>query len=230
MRLFTRLTLALALALPLTALGAGVAAAGQSYTCGDTDPTCQETFELVPNTGMNTAAFWADKYDTTCQKIDSNATPVVVDEPGFAYLIIKAGTTFYVWNPAPAGEYSAPQQTSHYYVCGDIPQEDQGNPQGHIGGPCADPAYYAVMDNTEGLVPVKYIFRWQTVSGFHRIKHLVPAGMIWTTYAKWAKPGTLVTLKYFNESNDKVLLDSLTAAHGRYPACDYTPGLSQLPV
>lgn len=114
--------------------------------------------------------------------------------------------------------------------CPGTPREDQTPPDGHIGGPCADPAYYAVMDNTAGSMTYKFIFRWQTASGFHRIKKYVPVGYIFTTWAKWVKPNTTATLKYWDENGDKHLLDSVVAAKGRYPACDYQPGWSQPPV
>jgi hypothetical protein len=98
-------------------------------------------------------------------------------------------------------------------------------PVGHIGGPCADPAYYAVMDNRLGSDLVKFRFRWYNNNGLNTSVKWVPAGDMFTTWQHWAKPGTYVSLSYKDPQTGLwVLLDKELVVKGRYPACDYTPG------
>jgi len=110
--------------------------------------------------------------------------------------------------------------------CGNGTVEDQFvPPTGEIGGPCADPAYYGIFDNTGGSDLVKFRLRWYNKLGLNTAVKWVPAGAMYTTWQHWAKPGTKVTLSYKDPNTGVwVLLDKLTAAKGSYPACDVKPG------
>ena len=72
-------------------------------------------------------------------------------------------------------------------------------PTGSLGGPCADPAYYAIFDNTgtdASYAPVKFRMRWYNNHGLNAVTKFVPGGFKWTTYQHWAKPGTIVSVSY----------------------------------
>ena len=70
-------------------------------------------------------------------------------------------------------------------------------PTGDIGGPCSDPAYYGIFDNTASNVALVFRYRWN--NGIQRtIKKTVPAGAIFRTWEKWAKPSTAVRVAYKN--------------------------------
>jgi hypothetical protein len=98
-------------------------------------------------------------------------------------------------------------------------------PDGEIFGPCADPAYYAFMDNSAGNTLVKMRFRWYNNNGLNTsVKWLAP-GDTFTTWQHWAKPGTYVSLSYKDPNTGLwVLLDKELVVKGRYPVCEYTPG------
>ena len=58
-------------------------------------------------------------------------------------------------------------------------------PRGAIGGPCADPAYYGIFDNTASNVALQFRFRWYTRLGLHTTNKVVPAGAIYRTWEHW---------------------------------------------
>ena len=99
-------------------------------------------------------------------------------------------------------------------------------PAGSIGGPCYDASYYGVFDNSATTTQaVQFRFRWRTVSGWHTKSKIVPAGMTYTTWVHWAKPGTVVRVGYKDpDTGIWINLAHVTAVKGWYPACQYTPG------
>jgi hypothetical protein len=100
-------------------------------------------------------------------------------------------------------------------------------PAGHIEGPCADPAYYAVFDNTatDPSITTKFRFRWYNNNGLNTAVKLVPGGDTYTTYQHWAKPGTYVSVWYKdNTTGAWVRLERELVVKGSYPACIYQPG------
>lgn len=108
-------------------------------------------------------------------------------------------------------------------------EEDQKiMPAGSIFGPCADPAYYGVFDNSQSNVTLTFRYVWYTTTGVHTKKKDVPGGMTYTTYSHWSKPGTWIYVG-FKDPNTGVWtnLAKMQAAHGNYPPCDFTPGWSQ---
>jgi hypothetical protein len=107
-------------------------------------------------------------------------------------------------------------------------EQDQLPPTGMIQGPCADPAYYAVFDNSGPTTAIKFRFSWYNNSGYNVVTKVVPAGMVYTTFQHWAKPGTVMKVGY-KDPNTGVWtnLAKMTSVKGSYPACDVTPGFSQ---
>lgn len=105
-------------------------------------------------------------------------------------------------------------------------QHDVIAPAGSIGGPCYDASYYGVFDNSATTSQsIKFRFRWETTTGWHTKSRLVPAGAKFMTWDHWAKPGTTVWLGYKDPNTGTwINLAHLTAAHGSFPPCDYTPG------
>jgi hypothetical protein len=141
--------------------------------------------------------------------------------PGFdPATIADAHTNFVV---ATTGEGSWVLTISH--GCIGTVEDEFIPPTGHIEGPCADPAYYAIMDNSAGNTLVKFRFRWYNNNGLNTSVKWVPAGDTFTTWQHWAKPGTYVSLSYKDPNTGMwVLLDKELVVKGRYPACNYTPG------
>jgi hypothetical protein len=100
-------------------------------------------------------------------------------------------------------------------------------PAGSLGGPCADPAYYAIFDNsaTDPSITTKFRMRWYNNNGLNTAVKLVPGGDIYTTFQHWAKPGTYVSVWYKDKDTGAwVLLERELATRGSYPPCDYQPG------
>ncbi len=219
------LSLALAGALLATLAGAGAVMAA--------DESPDFAVPLVPATGMNTALFWelylATNYGGTwnCDVVNEKPDPVVLAADHGA-VIIKAGADFYGWVPAPAGEYSAPvNSTSHYYVCDEGPVEDIIiDPAGDILGPCADPAYYAIFDNTGSTVPLRFRFTWYNNLGYHVITKWVPAGATFTTWQHWVKPFTEMKVGYKDPvTGFWINLAKETSVKGSLPHLRIRPGL-----
>lgn len=103
-------------------------------------------------------------------------------------------------------------------------------PTGSIGGPCADPAYFGIFDNTASNVTVKFKFSWYTTTGYHAITRYVPGGYTYTTHIHWAKPGTVVRVGWKDPNTGVWTYVKIVAVKGSYPDCDasdgYTPGWS----
>jgi hypothetical protein len=102
---------------------------------------------------------------------------------------------------------------------------DSDNPDGGIGGPCNDPAYYGIFDNTGSDEAIRFRMRWTTTTGAHVASLWVPGGQIYRTWEHWAKPGTVVRVGYKDSSNGRwINIASTVAVHGSFPACDYQRG------
>jgi len=99
------------------------------------------------------------------------------------------------------------------------------DPVGDIGGPCADPAYYGIFDNTGSTVPIVFRFRWYDGSGLNTVKKTVPAGAIFRTWEHWVKPFTTIRVAYKNPTTGNwVNLASEQSVKGNYPPCEYQRG------
>jgi hypothetical protein len=223
MKRLSRFGLAFAMLLSMTAFGAGATLAADP-TAGTCDPaTCTIEDATV---AANDEAYWEARFGEgiTCTKTDAPTSPVVLAEDHYA-LIIKNSSFNYIWQPAAAGTYSTSEGTSHYIVCDSTVEDEFIPPDGEIFGPCADPAYYAFMDNSAGNTLVKMRFRWYNNNGLNTsVKWLAP-GDTFTTWQHWAKPGTYVSLSYKDPNTGLwVLLDKELVVKGRYPVCEYTPG------
>ena len=99
-------------------------------------------------------------------------------------------------------------------------------PAGSIGGPCADPSYYGVFDNSATTSQsIWFRMRWVTMNGLQTVKKLVPAGAIYKTWVHWARFNTKVKVGYKDPTTGIWKnLASLTAGRGSFPPCQYTPG------
>ena len=143
----------------------------------------------------------------------------------YAAIVVKAGQYNFIWQPAPAGTYTTNPDVSHYYLCSGPVQDLVIDPSGDIGGPCADPAYYGIFDNTLSTVPLTFRFRWYTNYGLHTVRKVVPAGAIYRTWEHWSKPNTLVRVGYKNpDTNLWVNLATELTVKGSYPNCEYQRG------
>jgi hypothetical protein len=98
------------------------------------------------------------------------------------------------------------------------------NPGGGVGGPCNDPAYYGIFDNSASATPVLFRLKWTNSTGLHVVARLVPGGAIFRTWEHWSKPGTKVVVSYRNGNGNWVRLDSLVAVHGYFAPCVYQHG------
>jgi hypothetical protein len=175
----------------------------------------------------NHELYWETRFGMECTKVNSEDTPVHL-ETGVAVLIIKAGNSNAIWQPAPAGDYSTNKDTSHWFYCGEETVEDDViDPKGTIFGPCSDPAYYAVFDNTGSTVPITFRFRWYTNYGMHATLKTLQPGRIYTTWQHWAKPNTYVSVFYKHpDTGVWTLLQRKLTVRGNWPKCVYTPGWS----
>lgn len=146
--------------------------------------------------------------------------------PGYDVSTMTAYVTFTVNDP---GNGSWVLTISHGCFSG---EQNPLPPGGSIQGPCADPAYYAIFDNTTGTgTAIKFRFSWYNTNGYNVVTKVVPDGQMYTTFQHWAKPGTVLKLGYKDPNTGTwINLQKLTAANGSYPACDVTPGFSGQPV
>ena len=102
---------------------------------------------------------------------------------------------------------------------------DTNKPGGGVGGPCNDPAYYGVFDNTGSDATIRFRMKWTTTTGLHVVAKWVPGGSIYRTWVHWAKPGTSVRVSYKNpDTGVWVTLASVISEHGSFPPCVYQHG------
>jgi hypothetical protein len=205
------------------------------------------TLEHVPGSGMNDAPFWEEYFETRfegttweCAKVNEPTDPTIGDAEDA--VIIKAGTTNYVWFDDPttaadelhSGTYTSPgpNSTSHYLTCLNttIVEDIEIKPAGDIRGPCADPAYFAVFDNTESSVAITFRFRWYNFNGLNTVTKTVEAGDYFITRQKWVRAYTTMRIGY-KDPVTGVWTNLVTeqSGKGRYPACTaeshgYIPG------
>ncbi len=230
---FRAVGLAVATAVMVAAMGAGAVLAA------DESPDFTVAHDPQAPLNMNETAFWeaylATNYGGTWDcgtKFSLTTDPVVLANDVDA-LIIKAGTNNYGWVPAPAGDYSPPENsTSHYFICDTdtVVEDDIIDPAADIRGPCADPAYFAVFDNTASTVAITFRFRWYNFNGLNIAKKTVPAGSYFITTQKWVRAYRTMRIGYKDPlTNIWKTLVSEQSGKGRYPACTaethgYIPG------
>lgn len=165
-------------------------------------------------------AFLGNGYD--CTKVNEAGDFATAD--AHDAIVVKGGQLNFIWQPGSAGAYSASPEVSHWFYC-DGPKQEVIAPAGSIGGPCADPAYYGVFDNTASNVTVRFRFRWYTSIGRHTVKKEVPAGAIYRTWEHWSKPNTYVRVGYRDPDTMRwVNLATQLTVKGRYPVCEYKRG------
>jgi hypothetical protein len=102
---------------------------------------------------------------------------------------------------------------------------DTNDAGGSIGGPCNDPAYYGIFDNTGSDATVRFRMKWTTTTGVHVLSMWVPGGSIYRTWEHWSKPGTKVLVSYKDPvTGTWTNIASATAVHGRFAPCVYQHG------
>ncbi len=113
---------------------------------------------------------------------------------------------------------------------GEIVEDDVIDPAADIRGPCADPAYFAVFDNTASTVAITFRFRWYNFNGLNNAKKTVPAGSYFITTQKWVRAYRTMRIGYKDPlTNVWKTLVSEQSGKGRFPACTaethgYIPG------
>ncbi|MDL2334654.1 MAG: ice-binding family protein [Chloroflexota bacterium] len=99
------------------------------------------------------------------------------------------------------------------------------NPGGGVGGPCNDPAYYGIFDNSASSVPVLFRMKWNNGARIRVDARSVPGGSIYRTWEHWAKPGSRVVVSYWDpDTGSWVKLDSAVAVKGYFAPCVYQHG------
>jgi hypothetical protein len=170
----------------------------------------------------NKAPYWEDRLkrgyglDVECRKVDQSGrftTSVQHDA-----IIIKAGQKNYIWIPAPAATYTSPQGVSHYFICdGD---EAQLNPKARVIGPCGDPFYRVVFNNTESSVALEFTWRIRSRGGVVLVTIEVPAGAIWRSGWRWVDASTQMWVNVaLPDGSTSRLLTMTSAPGGWYGQC-----------
>jgi hypothetical protein len=100
-------------------------------------------------------------------------------------------------------------------------------PTAEIEGPCADPAYYGVFDNTNSTMTVKFRYTWWNGLGRNTFYKYVPAGAIYTMWDKWSKAYTNIKIHAKNPDTGKwELMDHEVTVKGYYPPCTVPRGFA----
>ena len=79
-----------------------------------------------------------------------------------------------------------------------VVEDDVIDPHGSIFGPCGDPSFAGIFDNTGSDVQLRFKFTWRTTKGLNEIVKMVPSGAIYHTVLRWGKPGTQVRVLWQN--------------------------------
>jgi hypothetical protein len=220
-RSFTSVGAASILALIVSLSSAGLALAVQPVSSSPAGATVLPW----PGSAANQATYWEayfqDAYD--CVKVSESGSFTTTQD--YDAIVVKGGQLNFIWSPAPAGTYTTNPGVSHYFLCGGTVADIIVDPAGSIGGPCADPAYYGIFDNTGSDVTIRFRFRWYTNYGLHTITKNVPAGAVYKTWEHWVKPFTVVRVGYQHpDTGAWINLAKLTSVKGVYPPCEYQRG------
>lgn len=220
--------MAVAVALLVTLVGAGSVFADQPISSSPAGAIQIDWVGEEANQASYWEAYFADLgFDYTCEKVNVEGDFTTTIE--YAAVVVKAGQYNFIWQPGPIGTYSTNPEVSHYFLCeGETPVEDDIiDPKGDILGPCADPAYYAIFDNTGSTVAIKFKFIWYNNLGKHVTTKTVPAGSMYTTWQHWVKPFTQMKVGYKDPTTGVwINLVKETSVKGVYPVCPYSPGFS----
>lgn len=218
------LATAVTLGLLLSAIGAGVTMAKQTISC---DPAGCSIMPW-PGSLANKEAYWEAYFGgMECTKVNESGDFTTTEDHDV--IIVKAGKLNFVWQPGLAATYSTSPAVSHWFYCDGTVADQVIDPTGSLEGPCADPAYYAIFDNTASTVFIKFRFRWYNNHGLNAAVKWVPGGSKFITWQHWAKPGTYASVWWKDPIDGSWhLLDRELVIKGSYPPCEYDPGWYQL--
>ena len=106
------------------------------------------------------------------------------------------------------------------------PPPPAATPLGGIGGPCADPAYFGIFDNSQMDTATTYRFAW--IRGHNHPRSVIkvlPPHTAYATWEHWAKPRTNMTVDYLDSDGVTwINLQTETARRGNHPPCVYKHG------
>ena len=163
--------------------------------------------------------FGNHSYQVTAPGFDSG----VVTEPGsnhnvtvpFSGTATSGVVTATIWNGASGTGGVEATQLEGFGVEENC-QPDIVKPRARFLGPCGDPMYAAVLDNSRSNVPVTFTIRFvEKNKGVHVRTRVVKAGhLVITPYTLHALGGTRLVIR-----GNGVILRSITAKHGGFPAC-----------
>ncbi len=208
----------------LTLDGEGVAGARFIFQIGSALTTASSSTVSLINGVQPCNVFWQIGSSATL----GTATSFVGNIMALTSITLTTGATLQGRALARNGAVTLDTNVITAATCDvSTPGGDVNSPGGGIGGPCNDPAYYGVFDNTGSNVTVRFRMIWRTTTLRHVVAKWVPGGMIYRTWEHWAKPGTIVRVAYKNPDTGKwVNLESVVVQHGSFPACQYVHGLS----
>ncbi|HEY5489243.1 MAG TPA: ice-binding family protein [Candidatus Limnocylindrales bacterium] len=206
----------------LTLNAKGVAGARFIFQIGSTLTTASSSTVNLINGAQPCNVFWQIASSATI----GTSTSFVGNIMAYTSITMTTGATLQGRALARNGAVTLDTNTITPVACDTrLGSGGSGGSGGSIGGPCNDPAYYGVFDNTSSNVVVRFRMKWTTTTGLKVAAVYVPAGSIYRTWEHWAKPGTKVQVSYKDPNSGKwINVASVTAAHGRFAPCVYKHG------
>lgn len=194
----------------------GVSAARFIFQIGSTLTTASSSRVMLINGARPCNVFWQVGSSATI----GTTTSFVGNIMALTSITITTGATLKGRALARNGAV-----TLHRNVITTATCDANSNPGGGVGGPCNDPAYYGIFDNTASSAPIQFRMTWNNGARVRVEARWVPGGSIYRTWEHWAKTGTKVIVSYQDPDTAKwVTLDSAVAVHGWFPPCVYQHG------
>jgi len=203
---------------PLTLDGQGVAGARFIFQIGSALTTASASSVNLINSAQPCNVFWQIGSSATL----GTSTSFVGNIMAHASVTMTTGATLQGRAMARSGAVTLDTNVITETACDTT---SGGGSGGSVGGPCNDPAYYGVFDNSASAVAITFRLKWTTTTGVKVATERVPAGEIYRTWEHWAKPGTKILVSYKDPGSGKwISLASKVSIHGMFPACVYQHG------
>jgi hypothetical protein len=205
----------------------GVPAARFIFQVGSTLTTASASSVSLINGAQACNVFWQIGSSATL----GTTTSFIGNIMAMASITMTTGATLTGRALARNGAVTLDTNVITKSTCADDnnPAGGGNNPGGGVGGPCNDPAYYGIFDNSASAAAILFRIKWSNAARVRTFTRLVPAGRIFRTWEHWAKPDTKVIVSYKSPTTGTwVKISSLVATRGWFPVCVYQHGLQTL--